>query len=56
MSYYIPIIGIYKYFKSFGPSGAKNGINEALFGLWMAFYHAMWIGIPLGLILSQILN
>jgi len=56
MSYYTPIIGIYKYLKSFGPSGTKNGINEVLFGLLMAFYHATWIGIPLGLILSQILN
>jgi formate-dependent nitrite reductase membrane component NrfD len=56
MGYYIPIIAIFKYLKSFGPSGVKNGLNESLFGFWMAFYHATWIGVPVGLLLSLIIN
>jgi hypothetical protein len=56
MRYYIPFIGIVHYLNTFDSYGYKYGVKECLFGFFMAFYHATWVGIPIGLILSQILN
>ena len=56
MSYYIPIVGFYKYTKSFDYTGRVYGLKNVLFAFWMACYHGTLTGAPLGLILSKILN
>jgi hypothetical protein len=57
MKYYIPIIGMYNYLKTFEPNGRIYGAKNVLFAFWMSFYHGgLWLGAPIGLLLSLILN
>ncbi len=54
--YHIPFKGMITYFKSFEPKGYKDGAGEVLFCFWMAMYHACIIAIPLGYIITLIIN
>ena len=56
MKYYIPFIGIFYYVKTLKTYGEYYELRDALFVVFMAFYHGTLSGVPVGLILSKILN
>jgi ABC-type phosphate transport system permease subunit len=50
--FFIPYYGIYLYLKSFEPTGYKEGFWKVFFGFFLSGYHALFIGLPIGFLIS----